>query len=315
MLDPAWAAAAAYDVFHLQFGFDAAPIEQLSKLVRTVKSRGRPFVYTVHDLRNPHHPHREAHDEQLDVLVSEADALITLTTGAADEIEARWGRRPVVVPHPHVVDLRTMAIAQDCRARRRSASFRVGVHVKSLRASMDPLRLLPDLVETVRSLPGAELQVNAHHDVLDPDGARRDEQLARYLADAARARDLRLDVHDYLSDWDLWCYLSSLDVSVLPYRFGTHSGWLEACRDLGTTVIAPTCGYFADQGPVLTYVHDEETYDPSSLVAAVVEAYETRPQWGAGVAERRAQRRGVADAHAQIYLDLLEGADPSCVSA
>jgi glycosyltransferase involved in cell wall biosynthesis len=315
MLEPAWAAAAAYDVFHLQFGFDAAPVEQLSKLVRTVKSRGRPFVYTVHDLRNPHHRHRELHDEQLDVLVSEADAVVTLTPGAAAEIEARWGRRAVVIPHPHVVDLRTMAIAQDCRARRRTAAFRVGVHVKSLRASMDPLRLLPDLVETVRSLPDVVLQVNGYRDVLDRDGARRDEQLADYLVGAASGGALRLEVHDYLSDWDLWCYLSSLDVSVLPYRFGTHSGWLEACRDLGTTVIAPTCGYFADQGPVLTYVHDEETYDPSTLVAAVVEAYETRPRWGAGVTERREQRRRVADAHAELYLGLMEGADPSCASA
>ena len=34
-------------------------------------------------------------------------------------------------------------------------------------------------------------------------------------------------------DDELWDYLQSLDVSVLPYRFGTHSGWLEACHDLG----------------------------------------------------------------------------------
>ena len=54
-------------------------------------------------------------------------------------------------------------------------------------------------------------------------------------------------------------------MSVLPYRFGTHSGWLEACRDLGTTVVAPDCGYYADQGPVLTYRMDEHRYDADSL--------------------------------------------------
>ena len=73
---------------------------------------------------------------------------------------------------------------------------------------------------------------------------------------------LDLRVHDYFTDDELWRYLSSLDVSVLPYRFGTHWGWLEACRDLGTAVIAPTCGYFADQAPVLSYQHDEAGLRP-----------------------------------------------------
>ena len=63
-------------------------------------------------------------------------------------------------------------------------------------------------------------------------------------------------MHDYFSDEDLWAYLASLDLSVLPYTFGTHSGWLEACRDLQTTVLAPSCGYYAEQGPVLSYTND-----------------------------------------------------------
>jgi hypothetical protein len=315
MLRPQWAAEATYDVFHLQFGFDAAPVGQLRDLMEAVQSRGRPFVYTVHDLRNPHHRDREQHDRQLDVLIPGADAVVTLTPGAAAEIEARWGRQAAVIPHPHVVDFRTMAIAQDCRARRRSGAFRVGLHVKSLRASMDPLRILPDLVAAVGALPDAVLEVNGHHDVLSDDGLRREPELAAYLHAQDKAGALRLRVHDYLSDWDLWCYLGALDVSVLPYRFGTHSGWLEACRDLGTTVVAPSCGYFADQGPVLTYTHDEDVYDPESLVSAVVEAYETRPRFGAGIAERRAQRRHIARAHEHLYHHLLHGQDASCASA
>ena len=111
--------------------------------------------------------------------------------------------------------------------------------------------------------------------------------------------------HDFLPDDALWDYLASLDVSVLPYRFGTHSGWLEACRDLGTTVAAPTCGYFAEQGPVLDYVHDEASFDAHSLVAALTRAYEERPQWGASLEERRVQRAAVADAHERLYRSLV----------
>lgn len=305
MLDPAWAREADFDVFHLQFGFDACDPETLAELVRVLRERGKPLVLTVHDLRNPHHRERAVHDEQLDVLVPAADALVTLTDGAAGEIRERWGRGAAVLPHPHVVDLRTMAVAQDARARRRDWTFRVGVHVKSLRAAMDPMTVLPALVDVVGSLPDAVLQVDAHRDVLDDDGARRDADLASYLHGEAAAGRVDLRVHDYFSDAELWNYLGSLDVSVLPYRFGTHSGWLEACRDLGTTVVAPTCGYYADQGPVLSYLLDEERYDAESLAEAILVAHEGRPRWGASIDLRRHQRAGVARAHDLLYRSLV----------
>ena len=301
MLDPEWARQADLDVFHLHFGFDACSPERLEKLTRVLRGRGRPFVFTVHDLRNPHHHDRRLHDEQLDVLVPAADALITLTPGAAGEIEARWGREPVVVPHPHVVELPTISRALEVRPRWRHRPFRVGLHLKSLRANMDPMRILPTLVETVAGLDDAVLQVNCHRDVLDPDGARRDEELSAWLRREAAARRLELEVHDYYSDDDLWSYLASLELSVRPYTFGTHSGWLEACRDLQTTVLAPSCGYYADQGPILTYTNDGDSFDADSLRDAVVRAHTERPRWGATVDERTEQRREIARAHEQLY--------------
>ena len=224
---------------------------------------------------------------------------------AAAEIRRRWDREALVLPHPHVVPLATMEAAQERRSWARGDTFRVGLHVKSLRASMAPMRLLPTLVDTVAQLPGAVLQVNGHRDVLDPDGARRDESLAAYLHEQADAGRLELHVHDFLDDRALWAYLASLDVSVLPYRFGTHSGWLEACRDLGTAVVAPTCGFYADQGPVLSYTHDESHLDEDSLAAALRRAHEQRSTHGISVAERRAQRARVAAAHDRLYTYLL----------
>jgi hypothetical protein len=97
-----------------------------------------------------------------------------------------------------------------------------------------------------------------------------------------------------------------IDVSVLPYRFGTHSGWLEACHDLGTTVVAPDCGFYAQQRPCLTYGHDEERgLDAASLAAAVVFARERRPRWQAARSERRAERVAVAAAHRALYVRVL----------
>jgi len=55
MLDAAWVEAHDFDVFHLHFGFDARTPADLEELVAALRRRGKPLVFTVHDLRNPHH--------------------------------------------------------------------------------------------------------------------------------------------------------------------------------------------------------------------------------------------------------------------
>lgn len=236
MLEASWVAAHAadFDLFHIHFGYDDRTPEQLARLVGELRAHRKPLVVTVHDLRNPHHREPAAHDAALDVLVCAADAVLTLTRGAAAEIARRWTRDAVVVAHPHVVD-------PDVGATPRSshAGFVVGLHAKSLRANSDPVPVARALAATVATLPGARLQVDAH-----------DDGRGRSVATALSGLDVR--VHPPFSDDALWEYLFGLDVSVLPYRFGTHSGWLEACHDLGTTVLAPDCGFYAQQGPCVT---------------------------------------------------------------
>ena len=106
-------------------------------------------MYTVHDLRNPHHRDRAEHDAQLDVIIPAADAVITLTDGAAYEIKRRWARRAIVLSHPHVVDFETMRGIQHARldgqrdrARHDDAGYRIGLHLKSLRANMNAVPVI-----------------------------------------------------------------------------------------------------------------------------------------------------------------------------
>jgi hypothetical protein len=306
MLEPGWVREHQdeFDVFHLHFGFDAKSPEQLLELTRELREAGKPFVYTVHDLRNPHHSAADLHLAQLDVLIPAADAVITLTPGAAAFINRRWHRQPLVLPHPHVVELDRLASAQR-GSTVRSAPFVVGLHAKSLRASMDPLAVLKVLVDAISRLPDCVLTVNVHGEVMQESSSRYDQQLFDFLRRADTAGDLSLTVHDYLDDEALWAYLSGLDVSVLPYKFGTHSGWLEACYDLGTTVLAPTCGFYSEQHPCLSYRHDETGLDADSLRSAVFDAYENRPLWQADPDARQVEREALAEAHLRLYSELL----------
>ncbi|MFJ4862351.1 MULTISPECIES: glycosyltransferase [unclassified Streptomyces] len=304
MLDPAWVSEHHddFDVFHLHFGFDAQTPAQLSALVDALRRHGKPLVYTVHDLRNPHQPDPAAHDAALDVVIAAADHLITLTPGAARSIRSRWNRSATVLPHPHVVELARLGRPRPVRDR-----FRVGVHAKSLRPNMSVLPVVQVLADAVAELRDAELQVNIHREVADPASAAHAPHLLQALEELADRGRLTLAVHDYFDDDQLWDYLASLDLSVLPYLFGTHSGWLEACHDLGTAVAAPDCGFYAQQRPCLTYGHTQQGgLDEESLRAAVRKAYEERPAPRA-TAQHRTQERGeLAAAHRALYTSTLQ---------
>jgi hypothetical protein len=125
------------------------------------------------------------------------------------------------------------------------------------------------------------------------------------LREYDRHDHVEVRVHPYFTDDELWDYLSSVSVSVLPYRFGTHSGWLEACFDLGTAAVVPSCGFYGEQRPCEVFDFTEESFDPCSLHRAVRTVYD---RWTAGIdepracwAQRRAERVRIARTHRDIY--------------
>lgn len=298
-LEPGWVAANAdaFDVLHVHFGFEGRTPQQLRDLVEALHAHGRALVVTVHDLQNPHLRDQTAFTELLGILVDGADGLLTLTPGAAAEVERRWGRRPVVVPHPHVVPAERFD-----RPRPAHDGFVVGVHLKSLRANLVATRTLRHLAAVVGELPGAVLRVDVHREALDPAFVRHDAELARWLQEVAapEVRTVDVRVHERFTDDELWDHLSALDVSVLPYGHGTHSGWLEACHDLGTHVVAGPVGYLAEQQPLLLVDLD----DADSLRSALLRAYSGGRAVRATWSERSRQREAVAQAHRALYREV-----------
>ena len=164
----------------------------------------------------------------------------------------------------------------------------------------------PVLAATVAELPGARLRIDIHHEVFDPGAFAYCPEVGDTVRALAGAHDcVELHEHDYFSDAELWEYLFAIDASVLPYRFGTHSGWLEACFDLGTAIVAPSCGFYAEQQPCVTYRHDEYGLDAASLDRAVRTAYAQTTAPRADPDRRRAERRALAAAHHSLYARLL----------
>ncbi|WP_343233190.1 glycosyltransferase family 1 protein [Miltoncostaea oceani] len=306
MLDPRWIArnAHAFDVMHVHFGFDHLPAERLQAAVDAVHAAGRPLVFTVHDLRNPHHLDPAAHDRALDVLVAAADALITLTPGAAAEIARRWGREARVAPHPHVVPEALVG-----RRPRRGGPFTVGIHLKNVRANMVALPAVEAVLAGVAAVGGgARLRIDIHERPDTPGDPLHAPELMVRLRELARDPAVDLHVHPFFDDDALWAYLASLDVSVLPYRFGTHSGWLEACHDLGTAVVAPDCGHYAEQHDVVGFRSTTDADVRRTLPGAIARAHARGAPVPADPAERHAERVALAALHRRVYAGVIAAA-------
>ena len=289
------------DLVHVHFGFESAVDGQLEEWVAQLAVHHIPLVVTVHDLDNPHLSDQERHHRQLGVLVPAATELITLTTGTAAVIRSRWGRTATVIPHPHVVPLDRIAGPRPTRH-----PVVVGIHAKSLRANIDPVPLLVALADALATMPNVQLRLDAHHDVLDraADDPRAADLLRWMVANRGHPQ-VRIEVHGRMDDDQLWDYLESIDLCVLPYRFGTHSGWLEACVDLGTAAVVPAIGCYHDQ-------HGHPAYRDGRELVDLVQAFVTDPDPARpGRPDRRRQRALIASAHEQVYRRALAADQPT----
>ena len=296
-LDPAHLTAHAteVDVVHLHGGYDHLTIPEMDAWTAAVRRTGVPLVVTVHHLAalegadSGTHPGaaRTRHRAHLRALLATAEVVLTLTPGAADEIADRFGRTAIVVAHPSLAEP-TPDIGRETRL--------VGLHLG--RVGPD----VPEAAELVRATlsgavsGGGRLRVDVHPEV--DLGTRLPE-----LAAAADAGELEL-VRSWPGDPASWVrHLQELHVSVLPRRSGSHSGWVELCRDAGTRVVVPSGGWHGQQwGDVVLYGNDPlDGLDSASLTSAVVAAL-TRPapvrvdrRW------RAEQRAAVRRVHAQVY--------------
>ena len=312
MLRPDWVVrnAGDFDLFHVHFGFDADDPEFLREVTAALDEAGKPIVLTVHDLENPHHEDQGLHREQLAALMDAAAALITLTRRARFTIWREFAREAMVIPHPHVFPLDRLPEHRDPTP---GEPLVVGLHFKSFRPNMIGLPMLEAATAAVEALgpETAVLRVNVHRELWDglvPESARA-EGLRRELETLDRAGRIDLRVHDYLADDEQFEeYIGGIDISVLPYAFGTHSGWLEACRDLGTAVVAPDCGCYSDQGTVFQYRVEGGRPDPGSVEAAFraaagnIRAFALEPL---GPRFRESQRRRISRAHLDVYRSVL----------
>jgi hypothetical protein len=279
--------AAEIDVLHLHTGQAHVAAAAIECWTETVRRLGIPLIVTVHRLAAATSagdcPGDALMDAHLEAVLSTAEVVFTLTGGAADEIAERFGRTAIVVAHPSVA-----VPDPELGAERGLVGLRLG------RVSA----AVPDPGAVVRAALSGAVSGGGRLRVLVD--AADEPRIGSAVRKLAAAGDLELVVHPG-AEWP--AQLQQLHVAVLPEPCGGHSRDLEICRDVGTRVVAPSCGWFADQwSDVVSYGnHEQGRLDPVSLTAAIGAAL-TRPMPRPADREwREEQRRAVRQVHADVY--------------
>jgi hypothetical protein len=283
-LDPDHLAAHAadVDVLHLHVGYGHLSLAELELWTEAVRRVGVPLVVTVHQLADPAPATRARYEANLAAVLATAEMVLTLTPGAADEIAERFGRTAIVVAHPSIA-----TPVPELGAERGVVGVVLGAPSPAVG---DPVGLVRAALSGAVS-GGGRLRVLAEPGTVPPG--------VRDVAAAGQA-----EVAEVPRGGQAWtAALQELHVAVLPERCASHSRDLEVCRDVGTRVVAPSCGWFAEQwSDVVPYGNDEDGgLDPVSLTAAVSAALTRPAPRPADRTWRLDQRTAVQQVHAQVY--------------
>ncbi len=143
------------DVVHVQGLRPGQTPAEVVEAAETVRASGTPLVVTGYHLSSPTGAGDAAYAAQLDELVPRADAVVTLTESAAQEMQRRWSVEPVVLPHPHVVDFVRMRQPRPAR----HTELRVGLPLAERPVRADRFRLVDALTRAVRGIGEVRLTV------------------------------------------------------------------------------------------------------------------------------------------------------------
>ncbi|AKK01993.1 glycosyltransferase [Corynebacterium epidermidicanis] len=282
--EPEWWEHHNPEIVHVHFGFEHLDRPQMHEFLKVLRARRIPLVVTVHDIDNPHLADQSAFHELLRLLLADAARILTLTTAARDRLVSEFqvpARSVDVVPHPAIV---SPSYVPDPLP---APEYPAAVFLKSLRANTSTE--LQFYSEFAARQP---LTVFVHADQCD-------HPLVQSLA---KVPGITLISHAPMNDATLHHTIARCQVVLLPYIRGTHSGWLEMCRDLGAYVLAPNVGCYLSQADDPRAVREYPVGDGGRAGEIAAELV-TLPRL-VFQGDRVAQARDVEKLHAEMYHEL-----------
>ena len=174
--------------------------------------------------------------------------------------------------------------------------------------NIDGPELLDQLAPVAQGRRGSHLRIvveaQAWRDACGEDRDSGGHHLVAELAAEGDWESVRLVRYGALDLAPVLPEFAALDVCVLPYRFATHSTWLELCHDLGVAPVFPAVGFLREQwfdrcDPA---EHAGEVYDPRDPGSLTWAVRTTIDEPGSAPPRvEGADPRAVMAAHERVY--------------
>lgn len=228
-----------FDVLHIQ-SMELTGIGPIERVLERCAREGKGVVATIHDL-DPLFPEAGADlADKIGLACRFACAVVTLTARAAAQLAGRFGVDPAriqVIPHGPVLPPGHPLWDADPV---RNDAFTVGMF-----GGFRPNRSFLTAAVNARHGLGARVKILSRG--LNPVELGPGAEAFQVAALAAADPRLTLALEPFPSDDAVAGFVQGLDLLVLPYLFGTHSGQLELAMDLRVPVAAPDLGCFREQ--------------------------------------------------------------------
>gem|GEM_PF-3409127 len=304
-----------FDICHVHYGFEFEQKEIVVSAMRLFKQRGKPVVYTCHELDSVHGKSAEEYREYQKIILDYSSVVITLTQGCKEDLKKCFPNvSATVIPHGYVVN------PMDFRFRNEKKSKMELILFGSLRQNRDCVTSLINLSQGIVS----ECKVIW---LTTPFSKAQIEELSALRAlfcVAAKNHNVHIETILPLSNDDLAYRVSNADILLLPYCYAGHSGQLELAFDCGALPVVTNVGYLNEQWeslPKVDAMHraffcewsdGKEWLYQTRLMQSVHEAMEycSSEQLSIDIEARRTfrinQHKRILYDHRQIYLELKE---------
>lgn len=231
----------AFDVLHIHFGLEDAPVASLAAVCAAMRSAGKPVVYTCHELESVHGMDQAHYSAALRCLIAHATAVTVMTEAAKCALVARFpesATRVHVVPHGYVLPPNSPLFGSATRRTGAPAMLSFG----SFRENRELLATSINTLFVARS-------VNAHFTVATKPiaGRRANAATLACLSMVDNAPNADLLMQSQYSDQEVAQLFAGADFVLLPYRTAGHSGQLALALDVGAIPVLTDVGFLKPQ--------------------------------------------------------------------
>jgi hypothetical protein len=232
-----------FDILHIH-SVELTSTETIQQVLDRCQRTKKGIVFTIHDVRPMFSTDQKKYNKTLKIIAKTGARLITLTCGAQMEIVKTLNIEPLsvnVIPHGFVLPPKDDRWQRQKKIESSVCSF-------GMYGGFRPNReILTPAINIAYGIFEKEINLTFLTRAISPIEIFNNEEVNKFVELALLKNHITLRLYPFPSDDQIFDFMSEIDILIMAYRWGTHSGQLELAFDLGVIPIISNVGYYYDQ--------------------------------------------------------------------